>query len=203
MRKLINLFVFISAIVYPQQITLSNQAAIDLCNIFDIKEGIVDILWLEVDKLWHLGKYEKIFPVINLIAEIYPAEIEAYSVGSWFLINGIAPKVEGEKKGEIKNYAINFLKKGIRRNPENYKLYWELAWIYYRDGKYNTSLQYLEKAEKYPHEFVVENLKAHIFMKKGEREKAIREWKKIKEKYPEQKNIAERFIKKLERENDS
>lgn len=202
MKNFVISFILFSGILFSQTINLSTQTPLDLCNIFEIKEGIVDILYLKVDNLWHKGKYEKIFPVINLIAQIYPSEIEAYSVGSWFLINGIAPKLGKEKKKEIKNYAINFLKKGIEKNPDNYKLYWELAWIYYTEKEYDLALKYLEQAEKYPHRFFVENLKAHIFMKKGEKEKAIKEWEKIKEKYPEQKNVAEKFIKKLKK-NDT
>ncbi|MCM8786385.1 MAG: hypothetical protein NC899_09190, partial [Candidatus Omnitrophica bacterium] len=99
MRKLsVVFFLFFSLIVFGEdvEIGLKNQAAIDLCNFYDLTEGIVDILYLTVDNYWHSGEYSKIFPVFYLITKILPEDINAYLIGGWFLINGIAPKYQGE-----------------------------------------------------------------------------------------------------------
>lgn len=183
-----------------KEINLKEQAVIDFLNFPNIKEPVVDLLYLRIDYLWHYGEYSKIFPIFYLITKILPDDINAYSTGGWFLINGIAPKYEGEKKEKIKKYAIDFMEEGLKKNPDDYRLYWEIAWFYYNENQFEKSIKYLNQAEKYPHPFYVENLKAHIYMKTGEKEKAIKEWEKIKERYPERKDIAERFINILKQE---
>jgi len=200
MKKIFLCFIFNLFLVNAQniEITLKEQAVIDFLNFPDLTEGIVDLLYLTVDNYWHFGEYSRIFPVFHLIAEIKPDDINAYTLGGWFLINGIAPKYDGKKREEIKDYAVEFMKKGISKNPNDYRLYWEIGWFYYSEREFDKAIEYLNKAEKYEHPFYVENLKAHIYMKKGEVEKAISEWEKIKEKYPERREIAEKFIKKLE-----
>ncbi len=182
------------------EISLKQQTIIDLCNFPSLTEGMVDLLYLTVDNYWHSGEYSKIFPVFYLITKISPKDINAYVIGGWFLINGIAPKYEGKKKEEIKKYGVEFMKKGIRENPDDYRLYWEIAWFYYKENKFEEALNYLNMAEKYPHPYYVENLKAHIYMKTDRKEKAIKMWEKIKEIYPERKEIAEKFLKKLKEE---
>ncbi|MFN4226782.1 MAG: tetratricopeptide repeat protein [Candidatus Ratteibacteria bacterium] len=196
MKKFFVFLLFLSLIVSGQDIDieLKKQAAIDLCNFPNLTEGIVDILYLTIDNYWHSGKYSKIFPIFYLITKILPEDINAYLIGGWFLINGIAPKYLGEEKEKIKNYAIEFMKKGIEKKPEDYRLYFEIAWFYYNEKKFKDAIEYLEKAEKYEHTFYVENLKAHIYVRINEKDKAIKEWEKIKEKYPERKEIAEKFI---------
>ncbi|HOM27226.1 MAG TPA: hypothetical protein PKV21_06945, partial [bacterium] len=112
-------------------------------------------------------------------------------------------KYRGNKKEEeIKKYGIEFMKNGIEKKPDDYRLYWEIAWFYYNENDFENSLKYLEKAENYNHPFYIENLKAHIYMKQKNLKKAIEEWKIIKEKYPERKEIAEKFIKQIEKEKN-
>ncbi len=179
------------------------QAPLEFCSYPDIKEGVVDIIYIKIEENWHNGEYKKIFPLIKLIAFISPEEEEAWELGCWFLMNAIAPEYEGEKRKEIEEYGIDFLKEGIEKNKKSGKLYWELAWIYYRKKNYEKSLEYLEKAEKYISDYKVENLKAHIFEKTGKIDEAIKVWKKIKKMYPLHKNVADRFINKLEKEKNN
>lgn len=201
MKKIIFiLLIFLISILFSQEkeeINLKQQAVIDLCNYPKLTEAQIDLLYLTVENYWHSGEYFKIFPIFYLITKISPDDINAYVLGGWFLINGIAPKYQAKRKEEIKNYAVEFMKDGIKKNPYDYRLYWEIGWFYYNEKRYDLALDYLEKAEKYEHPFYIENLKANIFMKINEKEKAIKEWEKIKEKYPERKEIAEKFIKKL------
>ncbi|MCM8804370.1 MAG: hypothetical protein NC833_03845 [Candidatus Omnitrophica bacterium] len=178
-------------------LNLKEQAIIDLCNFPNLTDGVVDLLYLIVDNYWHQGQYSKIFPVFYLITRISPNDINAYCVGGWFLINGIAPEYKGIKKERIKDYAIRFMKEGIEKNSKDYRLYWEIGWFFYNEGKFDKAIEYLNEAEKYNHPFYIESLKAQIYMKRNEKEKAIEEWEKIKNRYPERKEIAERFIKKL------
>jgi len=179
------------------------QAPLEFCSYPDIKEGVIDITYIKIEKHWHRGEYEKIFPLIKLITFISPMEEEAWELGCWLLINAIAPKYKGGKRKEIEEYGINFLKEGIEKNKESGKLYWELAWIYYQKKNYEKSLEYLKEAERYISDYKVENLKAHIFEKTGKIDEAIKVWKKIKKMYPLHKDIADRFINKLKKEKNN
>ncbi len=179
------------------------QAPLEFCSYPDIKEGVIDIIYLKIEKKWHNGEYEKIFPLIKLITFISPEEEEAWKLGCWFLINAIAPEYKGEKRKEIEEYGINFLKEGIEKNKENGELYWELAWIYYQKKDYEKSLEYLEEAEKNISDYKVKNLKAHTFEKTGKIDEAIKVWKKIKKMYPLYTDVADRFINKLKKEKNN
>lgn len=203
------LFVFLLPLflVFPSfaddiEITLKEQAAIDLCSYPSLKEGVIDLLYLHLDKLWHDGKYSKIFPVLKLITVISPSETEAWSLGGWFLINGIAPKLSGKEKERILNYALDFLKEGISKNPDNEQLYLEIAMYYYNKDEYQTAISYLEKIEPEIPSFHFLHLKAHIYRKLGENRKAVEMWEKIKEKFPYMMDVADRFIMELKDDSE-
>jgi len=178
-------------------ILLPHQAAIDLCSYPSIKEGVIDLLYLDVDTLWHEGQYSQIFPVLKLITTISPGEVEAWVLGGWFLINGIAPELSGKEKGKIVNYAIEFWKQGLKANPGEPRLYMELAMYYYNKQDYKTALTYLEKIEIDVPSYHFLYLKAHIYQKLGKRKEAIDVWERIKKNFPEMVNVADRFIKEL------
>lgn len=178
-------------------ISLPHQTVIDLCSYPVLKEGIVDLLYLYVDELWHRGRYDRIFPVLKLITTISPEEVEAWVLGGWFLINGIAPKLSGKEKEKIINYAVEFMKEGIKKNPESPRIYMELCMYYYTRQDYNTALMYLDKIKPEMESYHFLHLKAHIYQKLGRNKEAIEVWEKIKEQFPYMKDVAERFIREL------
>lgn len=198
---LLTVFLFMSPPV-SSEITLSQQAALNLCSFPGIREGIIDLLYLSVDEFWHRGDYKSVFPVLRLITKIAPGELEAWAMGGWFLVNAVAPSLSGEEKKRVTEYAVEFMNAGINANPENSRMYWELANYYYRTGFYDRALTYLEKGEQYPHTFHLVHLKAHIYQKKGMNREAVKEWEKMREKFPEMKGVAERFLKELKEEDD-
>lgn len=202
-KVIIILFLFCLIFVFGNEnITLKYQAVIDLCNFLNLEECIIDCLYLTLDGYWHIGEYSKIFPVLYLITQINPNDVNAFALGGWFLINGIACKYDETKKEEIEKFAIEFIKKGIEKNPQDYTLYWELSWFYFNRNKFDIALEFLEKAERCNHPFLVENLKAHIYLKLKDYEKAIKELEKIIEKYPERKETVEQLLKKLKEKNE-
>ncbi len=199
MRK--NLIFIILLLSFASRLLGRGEFALRLCVVPDLKEGILDLLWIKIDQLWHQGKYGKIFPLFYLLSRLEPENPQTWSTGAWFLMKGIAWELPQEEKERILQYGMDFLKEGIKYNPEDYQIYWEIAWIYYERNQYDTALEYLEKAERFPHPFFVESLKGHIYIKKGEKEKAKKVWRLIKEKFPEVKDLAEKFLRKIE--NDS
>jgi len=179
------------------EILLPHQAAIDLCSYPSVREGVIDLLYLYVDELWHRGEYSKIFPSLKLITVISPGEVEAWTLGGWFLINGIAPKLSGKEKEKVVNYAIEFMKMGIKANPEDARLYMELAIYYNNKQDYKTAISYLEKIEMEPPSYHFLHLKAHIYQKLGRKQEAIDVWERIRKDFPWMGDVAERFIREL------
>ncbi|MCM8829414.1 MAG: hypothetical protein NC824_00205 [Candidatus Omnitrophica bacterium] len=201
--KYLNTFILLSLLIISTpfaseiEISLPHQAALDLCSYPSVKEGVVDLLYVYLDNLWHRGRYDRIFPVLKLITSISPAEVEAWVLGGWFLINGIAPKLSGKQKGKVIDYAIEFMKKGIEANPQDERLYMELAMYYYTMKDYNKALHYIEKIEPLSPSYHFFHLKAHTYQKTGKIKEAIEVWEKVKVLFPEMKDIAERFIMEL------
>lgn len=196
------LILLLSSYSLKAEIKLNQQAALNLASYPDIKQGVVDLLYLGIERLWHQGEYDRIFDLFRIITTVKPDDVEAWSLGGWVLINTVAPKYTGEEKNGIVEYGVDFIRQGIAKNPESARLYYEVAWFFYNRGGMDKALEYLEKAEEFGYDFKTGHLKAHIYMKKGIKDAAIREWEKIRERFPENKRIAERFIKELEQKSN-
>lgn len=173
--------------------------ALQILDITDQLDPVVNIINLRIDKLWHSGKYEKIFPLFYLITRLDPEDEEAWANGGWFLINCLAPGKPSYESKKLKMKGIEFLKEGLKYNSNTYRLYWEIAWVYYQWGNLEIAIKYLDEAVNYEHPFYVENTRAHVLEKLGRIDDAIIQWKQIKNKFPEMKPVAERFIYYLEK----
>ena len=195
-NRIFIVFIFFPIMVYAQP----ELIAIQLLDITNHQEPVINIINLKIDQLWHSGKYEKIFPLFYLVTCLDPYDEEAWATGGWFLINCIAPSKSPSERKKIKMQGLDFLKQGLKYNPETYRLYWEIAWVYYIWGDFETSLKYLDSAINYEHPFYVENTRAHVLEKLGRIDDAIKQWKEIKYKFPEMKYVAERFITNLEKQ---
>ncbi len=191
------LFILTGSCLRGEEISLREQAAIDLCSYPSLGEGVLDILYLAVDEFWHSGDYNRVFPALRLITTISPGEVSAWALGGWFLINGIAPSLESDNKDRVIRYAIEFMEEGIRRNPGDNGLYMDMAFYYYRAGDYEKALSYLENEGKFADNFNTLDLRAHIYEKLGMKKEAIGEWEKIREIFPDMKDLAERFIREM------
>ncbi|MGB9641806.1 MAG: tetratricopeptide repeat protein, partial [Candidatus Ratteibacteria bacterium] len=95
---------------------------------------------------------------------------------------------------------MEFLKEGLSHNPDSYRLYWEIGWIYYIGGEFENAITYLDKAIQYEHPAYVENTRAHVLEKLGRIDDAIKQWQEIRKKFPEMRFVAERFILNLQKE---
>jgi tetratricopeptide (TPR) repeat protein len=192
--------------VFPagaEEIVLTQQAALDLCSFHGLAEGVIDILYLNADEFWHKGDYKSVFPVLKLITAIKPGEVHAWALGSWFLINAVAPPLKEKEKKKVIEYAIKFSEEGIKKNPGDATLYMELAMHYFRTGNYEKALSLLEDGERCPHSYHLLHLKAHIYRKLGMKEEELKEWEKIERAFPEMKDVAEKFIREIREDNGS
>ncbi len=177
--------------------------AIQLLDITNHIDPVINIINTRIDWLWHTGKYEKIFPLFHLVSRLDPEDKENWATGGWFLINCIAPSKPSPESRKIKLKGLDFLKEGLSFNRDDYRLYWEIAWVYYLWGDLETALKYLDDAIKYEHPSYVENTRAHALEKLGRIDEAIKQWKEIRKKFPEMRFVADRFIHNLEKEKNN
>lgn len=132
----------------------------------EVRVTIADILWVKVDTYFHAAitpeEHEQIhpghpehmlgishinptlagtqfLPLIRLIVDLDPNFIEAYSTGGWWLWNRLNQVQE----------AINFFNEGIKNNPDNYQLHYDLGWLYFwKLADYNKSKETFIAASK-------------------------------------------------------
>jgi tetratricopeptide (TPR) repeat protein len=122
-------------------------------------EGLVaDIYWTRAVQYFgdrhHAGAsdYKLLGPLLEITTALDPKLLVAYDYGSSFL----APKAPGGA-GEPQR-AIDLVKYGIAQNPNHWKLYYELGFIYYMDLK-----DYAGAADAFTRGSEIPN--AHPFMK--------------------------------------
>jgi tetratricopeptide (TPR) repeat protein len=122
-------------------------------------EGLVaDIYWTRAVQYFgnrhHVGAsdYKLLGPLLEITTALDPKLLVAYDYGSSFL----APKAPGGA-GEPQR-AIDLVKYGIAQNPNHWKLYYELGFIYYMDLK-----DYAGAADAFTRGSEIPN--AHPFMK--------------------------------------
>jgi tetratricopeptide (TPR) repeat protein len=97
--------------------------------------------------------YRLLYPLLEITTELDPKLIVAYQFGANFL----APKPpDGAGQPE---QAIALVEHGIKNNPDNWKLYYELGFIYY----YMESKDYAKAAESFERGTKVPN--AHPFLR--------------------------------------
>lgn len=71
------------------------------------------------------GKEREILPWLELAADLDPQRIETYTVTAYWL---------AERLGKVKE-AEQFLRRGLRANPQSYEILFELGKLYYRQMK--------------------------------------------------------------------
>ncbi|MBU2495305.1 MAG: hypothetical protein ABIK20_02060 [Candidatus Omnitrophota bacterium] len=140
-----------------------------------------DLLWLQVEELFHSGQSHKMLPILRSVTFLQPKFITPWAVGGWHLSYNISvmAKDPNEKEAWIQA-GVDFLKEGITYNPERYDLYFELGWTFYHKVKnYAEAVKYLELACKFPGPDYLPNVLAHAYEKNGQIDTAIETWREI------------------------
>lgn len=186
---------------------------------FGFRKVAANLVWLEVDRYWHQGNVYRMQTLMRTCVALDPQFIEAYLVGAWHLsYNATAqlpdtpwPQREwnarheqclGEKE-RFYYYGIDFLREGIRRNPRNYKLYFDLGFGIYKQKleDYPNAVKYLSEAIRLPHDRWVPR---QLFMCQelnGQYGDALEGWKDYVDRYPGSMTameVAPRFIMRNE-----
>jgi hypothetical protein len=100
----------------------------------------------------HQGKLELLGPLLDVATTVDPQLIVAYRFGSTFLSE---PFPAGAGRPDL---AVKLLERGVKENPDNWRLYQDMGNVYYFDMKdYPKASEAFAEGSKNPH--------AHIWMK--------------------------------------
>src|SRR5947207_3058579 len=90
--------------------------------------------------------YELLYPLLDITTDLDPHLIIAYDFGSIFLSQA-PPAGAGQP-----DKAVALIEKGIRANPEYWRLYFTLGFIHYFDRKdYKAAAEAFDRGSKVPH----------------------------------------------------
>ena len=96
--------------------------------------------------------YNLLFPLLEITTQLDPHLVAAYQFGASFLA---PPPPNGAGQPER---AIQLMEYGIQNNPDNWKLYYDLGFVYYMNLKnYQKAAEAFERGSKVPD--------AHPFMR--------------------------------------
>lgn len=137
-----------------------------------------DILWVQIDELWHHGKWFEIIPLLRAITWMQPHFLEAWELGAWHLAYNLYAYAEGMPDREkYISEGIRFLKEGLAKNRNIYDLWFNLGWIYYyKLNHYDEGIRYFRGAARYNHPSYIDRLIAHAYRKKGDIEAEYKQW---------------------------
>lgn len=180
------------------------EGSVSIFNLFfGFRKVAANFVWLQVDRYWHMGQLYKMVPLMKTCVLLDPNFIDAYLLGAWHLgYNATAQmeftpmplKVWSEKHqaclGEREKFfylAIDFLKDGIRNNPRNYKLFFDLGYAMYRVKMEDlpNAILYLTEAARLPHERWVPRMLFKCLEENGQYELAMKGWVENLERFPD------------------
>lgn len=186
--------------------------SVSLANMFlGFRKMAANLVWLQVDKLWHKGSVYQMIPMMRTCVTLDPTFIDAFLVGAWHLSYNITAKLDvtpyelreyhpeyndwlGEREGFY--YAgVEFLKDGIRKNPRNYKLYFDLGFGIYEEKLENLpkAIEYLSEAIRLDHDRWVRRQLYRELGEVGRYEESKAGWESYQEWQPDNK-FSPRFI---------
>lgn len=121
-------------------------------------EGLLaDVYWTRAVQYygglhhWGGGRYELLWPLLNITTQLDPHLIPAYEYGATF-VSAKPPNGAG-----LPDRAIQLMDYGITHNPNDWHLYYDLAYIYYDLKDYRSASEVFERGSHVPN--------AHPFLK--------------------------------------
>lgn len=112
---------------------------------------LADIYWTRAVQYFgarhihHAARYDLLYPLLDITTDLDPNLIVAYQAGSIFLSQE-PPEGAGQP-----DKAVALVEKGIKENPDYWRLYFTLGFIHYLDRKdYKAAQQAFEKGSENP-----------------------------------------------------
>lgn len=191
---------------------------INLANMFfGFRKMAANLVWLEVDRYWHKGMMHRMLPLMKTCVTLDPTFIDAYLLGAWHMAYNATAQYDvtpwelreydpeheywvGEKE-QYFFYGVDFLKDGIRKNPRNYRLYFDLGYGIYEEKleDHVNAIKYLEQATRLNHDIWVRRQLFRIQGLNGQFEKSKSGWERYAKDWPSNP-IAPRFVRLMEGE---
>jgi tetratricopeptide (TPR) repeat protein len=118
---------------------------------------LADVYWTRVVQYYggkhHTGggRYELLWPLLHITSELDPKLIPVYEFGGTFLA-AEPPNGAGDPQ-----HAIELVEYGIRNNPNDWHLYYDLGYLYYDRQDYTGAAKAFEQGSHVPN--------AHPFLK--------------------------------------
>ena len=142
---------------------------------------MADIYWTRAVQYFgsrhlnHSGRYEILYPLLDITTDLDPQLIVAYESGSIFLSQRV-PEGAGQP-----DKAVALVEKGIRANPSYWRFYFTLGFIHYMDRHdYKAAQQAFQKGSEVPGALPWMKVMAARMAEKGEdAETAAYLWKTI------------------------
>lgn len=198
---------FDTAAIYAE-----DGASVNIGNIFlGFRKVAANFVWLQVDKYWHQGLLFRMVPLMNTCVTLDPTFVDAYLLGAWHLAYNIPAKV-GDTPEALKKYhprydarlgdrelyyyqGTDFLKDGIRKNPRDYRLYFDLGYGIYdlKLSDHANAVKYLSEALRNRHDKWVPRMLYRNLELNGQYEQALQGWRDYAKDNPENET-APRFI---------
>ncbi len=202
----------VASVFDTEAVYTEGGASVNIGNIFlGFRKIAANFVWLQVDKYWHEGLLFRMVPLMKTCVMLDPTFVDAYLMGAWHLAYNIPVQMD-ETPEPLKKYypqykarlgdkelyyyvAADFLKDGIRKNPRNYKLYFDLGYTIYnlKLKDYANSVKYLSEAIRNKHDKWVPRMLYIAMELNGQFEEAQKGWEKYLENEPENAT-AKRFI---------
>lgn len=92
----------------------------------------VDAIWIRLERLQNERQFYEIPSLCRLISVLQPRFVEVWLFNAWNMAYNLSHSAETlDDAYQWIVDAINFLKKGIKRNPKAWSLYWYLGNVYY------------------------------------------------------------------------
>lgn len=203
---------------FAQNVEYANAEAenVSILNLLlGFRKVAANFLWIEADRAWSEGHIHRLIPMLKTVVTLDPQFIDAYLIGAWHLAYNASAKYSdtapalrkwnsefevciGQK--ELYYYqGADLLKQGIRHNPRDYRLYFDLGFGIYNEKikDYEKAVLYLREAVKQPHERWVPRMLYLALTENGQYQEALDGWKEYEQKFPDSaSDTPERFIQR-------
>lgn len=92
----------------------------------------------QTNEVFDISRLRLLKPMLALVTDLDPHHIAAYRFGGFFL------------QYENADEAINFIERGIRNNPGEWRLYQDLGFAYWRQGKFKEATEAYSRGGQLP-----------------------------------------------------
>lgn len=172
------------------------EAPVSISQMFlGFRKTAASFLWIQVDEAFHEGAMQRLIPLMRTVVLLDPNFVDAYLVGAWHLAYNATAQLpdtperlkvydpeHGAWVGDKERFyyaGVRFLKDGIRNNPRDYRLYFDLGFAVYEEKlkDHARAVRYLKEATRQTHESWVRRMLYHCLRRNGQLEESRDGWR--------------------------